>query len=590
MGSTLALSCCAQVQIDTETFNEDLVNSYRGHAEAQAKLLAVWDQVCPQTPEALRAAASKLRAGCYSARCCPVIGPTPCLYSVDPSLNSEADWCSPGSATSSTSPAEAVCCLVRAEWFENRYSGLFRKADFGLARLSLMQPPEHDGPSAWRQFTSLFSSEHCVPGGSLAPALALKFFRGGEAPSGNLLFVGQAPVASKAQGLLGQCLCSQSAQVGSSGIGSGSPQASSLSRHSAWPNAMGLSGFASLGQDGREARGSVDGDVVESPWALVLRPLPGSLPPADPGSKELSRLMKIPPGTALYEVFACPSPGAAFEAGWIQPLGRIVTASKFTPEPFDRSLPKLRFRHQRKEEDYMMRPEWLQELSAAHGACGSEHFERLLERRQRSMAAQGGSWTPDVLPCTRWVWTNSLQAAWRERGFPRCSSEPASPTSARTGKRDNTLAASLRQRGGRCAPEKPQTAQEEHTSEKCEQEADAGGSYTNFSLTWLLSFLGLLVLVAGPMALPARPGEAQESPPAISAQFFFCIAVVLLLVTYRMCFQGVGDEAEEEFEECVQEDSALPRNWSSDLWREESTMTRERTLVRGVSAHELLLQ
>ncbi|OLP74887.1 hypothetical protein AK812_SmicGene45445 [Symbiodinium microadriaticum] len=115
--------------------------------------------------------------------------------SAEDSLDSDADWCRPASA-SSRAPAEAVCGLVRAEWFENRYSGLFQKADYGLARLSMMQSGQSAG--GWRQFvpTSFLGFERDTeqpPSPALAlwaeisasfAWLRLKFFRGGQVDIG----------------------------------------------------------------------------------------------------------------------------------------------------------------------------------------------------------------------------------------------------------------------------------------------------------------------------------------------------------------------------------------------------------------------
>ncbi|CAK9112650.1 Uncharacterized tRNA/rRNA methyltransferase MT0904 [Durusdinium trenchii] len=173
------------------------------------------------------------------------------------------------------------------------------------------------------------------------------------------------------------------------------------------PHATGLSAFAALGQDGRETRGGLNGEVVECPWALILQPV-GHMPEAPkPRSSRsgpappLQQMLQTPPGTVLYEVYACPSPGAAFESGWLQLIGRIISASKFILEPISENLHQLRFRHQKKEEDYVLRPEWLQELNPSHSACGSEHFTRLLERQQRTFDGQGGAFVADALPSSR---------------------------------------------------------------------------------------------------------------------------------------------------------------------------------------------
>eukprot|EP00931_Biecheleriopsis_adriatica_P104636 TRINITY_DN79284_c0_g1_i1.p1 TRINITY_DN79284_c0_g1~~TRINITY_DN79284_c0_g1_i1.p1 ORF type:complete len:615 (-),score=95.89 TRINITY_DN79284_c0_g1_i1:21-1865(-) len=612
---TVALGCCAHEPQHLENV-EELVACHQGHAEAQAKLLAVWDQLLLAQKRQDESGSRWKQGSRCAPRCCPVVGLSQgsCLHSIDASLDSDADWCSHGGSASSSKrrASEAVCCLVRAEWFESRYSGLFRKADFGLARLSIMKPQEPLG--ILRSFASLFSSELEAEERGLATALALKFFRGGEAPSGNLLLVGQASSIPREDGVLGQCLCSQSAQVGCDGP-AGSAQASGLTRHSAWPHATGLSAFATLGQDGRETRGGLEGDVVECPWALVLKPLSGNLPPASTDSGELcrplARILQMAPGTTLYEVFACPSPGAAFEAGWVQLIGRIVTASKFIREPHSESMPQLRFRHQRKEEDYMLRPEWLQELNASHSACGSEHFRRLLERRQRTLAAQGGAFTPDLLPCQRWVWSNSLKVpqlssfSFSTSATESTRSHPSSPTSSSASASRESLAAALRQRGGRLTPAMQTMPALPKSPRESEQEEIPTGSACP-SMRVAMALAVVLLIVVAPSLQRPKPNEVSDGPLVLP-----WILIVLIALLYRTCRKCIGGEDEEDnFQDCAPEEDTVPTSFADsriaaelrqrrgaglppsglEHWRQDSHLHRERTLVRTVSAHELELR
>ena len=107
----------------------------------------------------------------------------------------------------------------------------------------------------------------------------------------------------------------------------------------------------------------------------------------------LQQLSQIPPGTALYEVFACPSPKCATRmmqtqdpasaslqntAGeekepFLLKVGIIRSASHFV-----RSRHRLAFRHQRKEEDYARKPQWIDELDRGGGlhlTIGHKAFE-----------------------------------------------------------------------------------------------------------------------------------------------------------------------------------------------------------------------
>ncbi|CAK9014292.1 unnamed protein product [Durusdinium trenchii] len=435
-------------------------------------------------------------------------------------------------------------------------------------------------PDAWHFMPSSLFGES-LDHGPCAPAMALKFFRGGQAPSGNLLLVGQ-PSSIEKDGV-GQCLCSQSAQVGCDGADS-NPL---LSRHSVWPHATGLSAFAALGQDGRETRGGLNGEVVECPWALILQPV-GHMPEAPkPRSSRsgpappLQQMLQTPPGTVLYEVYACPSPGAAFESGWLQLIGRIISASKFILEPISENLHQLRFRHQKKEEDYVLRPEWLQELNPSHSACGSEHFTRLLERQQRTFDGQGGAFVADALPSSRWVWSAGMKAQQGLSSFPRSISTSAtaeswmsSPASTRSTSRDS-LAAALRQRGGRCSPS-PQAAVKEASPKEVKASGASSGWPTNM-------VLALLFFVLAPWLQP----EAASSDGSLRT---YALAILLaVFLGYRSCSKRKRDEEDEDdqWEDCFQDTPAHESSRRSEPWRQE--FTREPVLVRGVSAHELLL-
>ena len=108
----------------------------------------------------------------------------------------------------------------------------------------------------------------------------------------------------------------------------------------------------------------------------------------------LQQLSQIPPGTALYEVFACPSPkcatrmmqtqdparaslqddvGVKHEQPFLLKVGVVRSATRFV-----RSRHRLAFRHQRKEEDYARKPQWIDELDRdddLHLKIGHKAFE-----------------------------------------------------------------------------------------------------------------------------------------------------------------------------------------------------------------------
>lgn len=70
-------------------------------------------------------------------------------------------------------------------------------------------------------------------------------------------------------------------------------------------------------------------------------------------------LNEIPEETHLFDLYACPTPQAVVDPSQLQRIGRIVTTSKFIA-----SSPKdgLFFKHQVKEDDYALRPDWPEAL------------------------------------------------------------------------------------------------------------------------------------------------------------------------------------------------------------------------------------
>jgi len=70
-------------------------------------------------------------------------------------------------------------------------------------------------------------------------------------------------------------------------------------------------------------------------------------------------LNEIPVETHLYDVYACPTPQAVLDPSQLQRIGRIVTKSTFMKSSPDDGL---FFKHQAKEEDYELRPDWPETL------------------------------------------------------------------------------------------------------------------------------------------------------------------------------------------------------------------------------------
>jgi len=102
----------------------------------------------------------------------------------------------------------------------------------------------------------------------------------------------------------------------------------------------------------------------------------------------LAQIGALAAGTALYDVFAVATPRGAMPDGGsgaegsgaegLVRIGRLFSRSAFVRSDAEGSL---HFWHQRKEEDYKLRPEWAQAHGEHHRlVCGAEYFAKLLAR------------------------------------------------------------------------------------------------------------------------------------------------------------------------------------------------------------------
>lgn len=87
-------------------------------------------------------------------------------------------------------------CTVKIEWFGegegggNGYSGLFKRADHGVIRLSSSIKPPAMGATGLASKALLYAMGRKLREAKLFPFVALKLFRGSAAPTGNVLFAG----------------------------------------------------------------------------------------------------------------------------------------------------------------------------------------------------------------------------------------------------------------------------------------------------------------------------------------------------------------------------------------------------------------
>jgi hypothetical protein len=166
--------------------------------------------------------------------------------------------------------------------------------------------------------------------------------------------------------------------------------------YSTYPTQLGVSDFAAIESTGPE----IPPSDINFPWCLGLYPTITREDMAtwkakgaedtyevkrsantfdDDGDDDeehlLSHLQHIPEGSALYDIYCLPHPDAAHDStgSSMQRIGRIITTSPCIRSARDQFL---FFKHQRKEEDYELRPYWLQSIVQIHAETGAGFFDK----------------------------------------------------------------------------------------------------------------------------------------------------------------------------------------------------------------------
>eukprot|EP00927_Polykrikos_kofoidii_P003249 TRINITY_DN11291_c0_g3_i1.p1 TRINITY_DN11291_c0_g3~~TRINITY_DN11291_c0_g3_i1.p1 ORF type:complete len:407 (-),score=65.54 TRINITY_DN11291_c0_g3_i1:49-1098(-) len=261
--------------------------------------------------------------------------------------------------------AQGAVCLARIQWYAHDYTGLFRRADYGLLRMSSALPTKLSSPSSPIVPYAPGSLGEAV----IVPFVALKLFRSNFG-SGNMIFGGRK-TGQKEADFFANCVCSHLTEKISFPLW---PVLRAFRKHSRFPCQTGLSDAASVSQDGGHEQ------QPRFPWVLLLRPGSSTkalssevLSKSKGDANFLAQLAAIPAGETVYQILACPSPAVA-KRGPMQHIGDLVTASRFVESALEA---RLRFRHQVKEEDYVHEPNWESELTKEHVNLGWEHFSQL---------------------------------------------------------------------------------------------------------------------------------------------------------------------------------------------------------------------
>eukprot|EP00555_Chaetoceros_dichaeta_P005640 CAMPEP_0198260020 /NCGR_PEP_ID=MMETSP1447-20131203/9066_1 /TAXON_ID=420782 /ORGANISM="Chaetoceros dichaeta, Strain CCMP1751" /LENGTH=417 /DNA_ID=CAMNT_0043947563 /DNA_START=75 /DNA_END=1328 /DNA_ORIENTATION=- len=282
--------------------------------------------------------------------------------------------------------AHGVVCLAKMELFPNPpdnndvapYTGLLepgQTVEHCLLRLSsAAKPPAKEMDSVMGRLV-LGAVGGKLADAKLFPTAALKAFRGKGVRSGNLLFSG-AKTGQPETDFFAHCLCTQVSEKVSRSL---KPIIKKFYDYSENPLSLGVSDFCSYKQDGNITSSASDTErEIQFPYIVLLHPVYNFAKNSTeeneaeldiPFDSFLNDLLSIPNGSTLYNIFACPNPSSVLDATKLQRIGKIVsTSDMITSDPTD----GLFFRHQKKEEDYALRPEWKKEVQAQCSSDGGK--------------------------------------------------------------------------------------------------------------------------------------------------------------------------------------------------------------------------
>ena len=150
------------------------------------------------------------------------------------------------------------------------------------------------------------------------------------------------------------------------------------------PVQVGLSDLATFDQDGARA------SKPNFPFQIILEPRDVSMPSSPPVNQETiaARMNSIESGTHLFTVYAYPDPKSALSGGEPVHLGEISTTSACVSSKFGDA--SFFIRHQRIEEDWQLRPEWMPTIKAnGEASCGSTIKDDKPPKRCSAMMAMG---------------------------------------------------------------------------------------------------------------------------------------------------------------------------------------------------------
>jgi hypothetical protein len=257
-----------------------------------------------------------------------------------------------------------TACLAKLELFENNtnnksYTGLLTPGstiqDCVLRLSSAMKPPAKEQNKFGKFFLKATGGK--LKNAKLFPMVALKCFRHNRR-SGNLLFAGRK-IGQASSEFFHHCLCTQMTERVPSLL---KPFIKKFYSYSENPLSLGVSDFCAHDEHGDD---TID-EENNFPYVVMLMPVYNTNTSQVDDDYEkfdefIDDLLAIPSGSVLFDIYACPTPSCALDPNKIQRIGRIISTSEMIQSsPHD----GLFFRHQKKEEDYMLRPQWREQVKA----------------------------------------------------------------------------------------------------------------------------------------------------------------------------------------------------------------------------------
>lgn len=257
-----------------------------------------------------------------------------------------------------------VVCRAKLELFDgeslrtNPYTGLLTPNtthEHCLLRLSSgIKPPATELKALWARAILRVSGDK-LRNAKLFPTAALKIFRA-QAASGNILFAG-SKVGQRDQDYFAHSQCTQVTEQMPRGI---KPFIRKFWNYSDYPFSLGLSDLCWHSVEGKE----VEPEDLNFPYCLVLHPIHRLTQhelEVDSFDRFLDDVLSIPANTHLFDVFACPDPRSVPDPSKLQRIGRIMSTCDMMPSSHQDGL---FFKHQRKEEDFVLKPDWKEQVTS----------------------------------------------------------------------------------------------------------------------------------------------------------------------------------------------------------------------------------